>query len=130
VSFYGYKIGVKIKTAQQVEAFGFQGPRGEFLLIQDGPTTTELEQGLPTGADEKWVGFVPPTGSTRRLFPSPPLMICYRFRLVVSPVPHPPQPVVLVATYPPVSFARHHLKTLILLSPSEKHIKVTTSAQV
>jgi hypothetical protein len=113
-----------------VEAFGFQGPRGEFLLIPDGPTTTELEQGLPTGADEKWAGFLAPAGSTRKLFPSPPLMICYRFRLVVSPVPHPPQAVVLVATYPPVSFAQHHLKALVLLSPGEKHIKVTTSAQV
>jgi len=130
VAFYGYKIGVKIKATQQVEAFAFTGKSGEFLLVQDAATTTALAMGLPTDPDEKWVGFVAPAGTSRKPLPSPPLTICYRFRLVVSPVPHPPQAIVMVATYPPVAFEQHHLKTIVLLSPAEKKLRVTTSAQV
>jgi hypothetical protein len=127
VAFWGYKIGVKIKTAQTIEAFGFRGRTGEFLMIEDAAVGSEVESALPTGPDEKWVGFLPPNGSRRRASSPAPLEVCYTFRLVVSPVDREPQPVPIVVTYRNAAFATHYLTSIVMLSTAERRIRVSTS---
>jgi len=123
----GYKIGVKIKSGQEIVQFSFGGTKGEIMLSVAPGVTQELEGALGSDPGEKWVGLVPPPdGRRKHRFPVP-TMVCYPFTLIIKPVTHMPQVVPVVLTYANVSFAQHYLLDVRILSP-QKGIKTSINA--
>ncbi|HTY81022.1 MAG TPA: hypothetical protein VMI34_24590 [Candidatus Bathyarchaeia archaeon] len=131
VAYRGYKIAIKIKIGQTVE-LSFLGTKGWFAMQPSAAVAADAENALPAGPGEQWVGFEPPPGTKRKpTFPEPGC-VCYRYKLVVSPVPNPPQVVPLIVTYTDVPFATHYLMDArILVSRPDKgltHLTTTVSA--
>jgi hypothetical protein len=126
-----YKVGLKIKQAQNVDGFSFQKSGGSFQMVADPATTTELANSFPTDPEDKWVGFKPPDGQRRRPQWRDGLTVCYRFKLSLSPLAATaPQAVVCLITYADLSFDVHHLKSVLLLSDKEKSVLTRTRALV
>lgn len=127
VDYRGYKIAIKIKKGQTAE-LSFLGTKGWFAMLPSPTVAADAATALPAAPDEQWVGFEPPPGTKRRpSFPAP-AHICYRYRLVVTPVEHPPQPVPLLVTYTDVPFRSHYLMDVRLLSRAPKRVTTTVSA--
>lgn len=128
VAFRGYKIAIKIKKGQTAE-LSFLGTKGWFTMLDSPPVAADAEKALPAAPEEQWVGFEPPKGTRRRPSFPQPTHICYKYKLVVTPVKHPPQPVPVLVTYPDVPFQTHYLMDVRLLMPKgQKGLeKVTTT---
>jgi hypothetical protein len=130
VTFRGYKIAIRIKKNQTAE-LSFLGTKGWFTLLHSAVVAADAEAALPSAPDEQWAGFEPPPGTKRKpTFPEP-THICYRYRLVVTPVNNPPQPVPLIVTYTDVPFETHYLLDVRILFSSPrgpKKLSTTVSA--
>jgi|SRR5262245_17673717 len=129
VAFRSYKIAIKIRKGQTA-TLSFLGTKGWFTMVPSPTVAADAENALPASSEEQWVGFEPPTSTKRKpTFPEP-THICYRYKLAVSPVPHPPQPVPLLVTYLDVPFADHHLMDVRLLTRGPRRVITTVSALV
>jgi len=126
-----YKIGFKINQGQTIDDFSFRQSSGWFSMVEDVPTTNELTNTFATTPNDKWVGFIPPSGARRRLTWHEGLTACYRYRFSLSPLAAtPPQAVVCLVTYGDLTFDAHHLKSVLLLSDREKSVRTSTRALV
>jgi hypothetical protein len=112
----GYKLGVKVKRAQSVELFSFRGAKQDIVLAVDKAVSRELMQAFGAGADEKWVGLVPPPGTARKASFPELGVVAYTFTLVVSGVKHEPQALVIPVTHQDTAFRQHYLIHVQMLS--------------
>src|SRR5262245_50421595 len=105
----GYKLGIKVKRGQRVEHFSFRGTRGAVVLTVDADVTRELVEAFGVGADEQWVGLVPPPRTQRRASFAEPGLVTYSYKLVVSGVEHEPHAIVVLVTHRDVPFRQHYV---------------------
>jgi len=127
VAYRGYKIAIKIKRGQTAE-LSFLGTKGWFTMLHSSTVGADAETAMPAASEEQWVGFEPPPGTKRRPSFPEPAHICYRYRLIVTPVENPPQAVPLLVTYTDVPFKTHYLMDVRLLSRGPKRLTTTVSA--
>ena len=123
----GYKLGVKVKRRQRVERFSFRGAKGDIVLTVDDGVSRELKQAFGAGADEKWVGLVPPPGTARKASFPELGVVAYSFTLVVSGVEHEPQALVIPVTHLDTAFREHYLIHVQMLST--RPARITTDIQ-
>lgn len=81
----GYKIGLRLRTEQDVRDFRFRRDTGDVRMAMDPAVTADLTEVLGAPPGERWLGFLPDSRERRRYeFPEPGV-ICYRFLLRVVP---------------------------------------------
>lgn len=112
----GYKIGMKLRTHQDVERLAFAGPEGDVVLEKSDAITRELDEAFGVEPGEQWIGLVPPPTVTRAYTFPEPGTICYSYHLVVSGVRYPPQALPVVLTHADESFRRHYLLDVRILA--------------
>ncbi len=124
----GFKVGVKVKLAQQA-TLSFRISSGWLALTENANVTEDLMENFGADATEKWIGLVWPANTARKVITQKKLHVCFRFRMTVTAVQAMPQPVPVVLTYGgQASFGSHYLLDVRFFTVEPANIKTLVAA--